>query len=46
MPTDNIIELLNEDEDALANKLNDINVAVEPDKDYLVDTDDEAIARQ
>lgn len=46
VPTDNIIDLLNEDEQVLVEKLNDINVDDEPDKNFLIDTDDEMIARQ
>ena len=45
MPTDNIIDMLNDDEGALVNKLNDINVEEEPDRNFLIDTDDEMSAK-
>ena len=35
MPTDNIIEVLDENEEVIAKKLRDINEAEEPDKDIL-----------
>ena len=42
--TDNIIEVLDEEEDVIENKLGEINEATDPEKDILnVDTDEETI---
>ena len=42
IPTDNIIDVLDEEEDVIASKLQDINEAEEPEKDFLIiDSDDE-----
>jgi hypothetical protein len=44
VPTDNIIEALDEEEDIIARKLQEINEANDPEKDILnVDTDEETI---
>ena len=42
VPTDNIIEVLDEEEDIIEKKLRDIDVKREPEKDILnVETDEE-----
>lgn len=42
VPTDNIIEVLDEEEDVIESKLQEINEAKDPEKDILnVDTDEE-----
>ena len=42
VPTDNIIEVLDEEEEVIEKKLRDINVNKEPEKDILnVETDEE-----
>lgn len=40
MPADTIIDVLDEEEDVLASKLNNINEAIEPDKDILNASDE------
>lgn len=45
MPTDNIIEVLDEEEHIIESKLQEINEAKDPEKDILnVDTDEETNA--
>ena len=42
MPTDNIIQVLDDDEEALVKQLNEINDKEDPDKDLLLqETDDD-----
>lgn len=44
VPTDNIIELLDEEEEVIESKLREINEATDPEKDILnVDTDEETV---
>ena len=44
VPTDNIIEVLDEEEDIIENKLREINEATDPEKEILnVDTDEETV---
>jgi len=40
VPADTIIDVLDEEEDVLASKLNNINEAIEPDKDILNASDE------